>query len=48
MQDFEACEWCQENMGSRAYKNGGILVPIEQHVSKFYNYVLESIGMKYE
>ncbi|MGE8081140.1 aromatic ring-hydroxylating oxygenase subunit alpha [Peribacillus loiseleuriae] len=45
-QDFEACQWCQENMGSRAYKNGGILVPIEHHVSKFYDYVLESIGMK--
>ncbi|MFC0470514.1 aromatic ring-hydroxylating dioxygenase subunit alpha [Halalkalibacter kiskunsagensis] len=48
MQDFDACEWCQENMGSRAYKNGGILVPIEQHVTKFYNFVLESIGMKVE
>ncbi|MGG4386124.1 aromatic ring-hydroxylating dioxygenase subunit alpha [Priestia megaterium] len=46
LQDFEACEWCQENMGSKAYKEGGILVPIEQHVSHFYNYVLEAIGMK--
>ncbi|PLR81177.1 2Fe-2S ferredoxin [Bacillus canaveralius] len=45
-QDFEACQWCQENMGSKAYKNGGILVPIEHHVSHFYNYVSESIGMK--
>jgi Rieske 2Fe-2S family protein len=47
-QDFVACEWCQENMGSKAYKNGGILVPIENHVSKFYNYVLESIGITSE
>jgi Rieske 2Fe-2S family protein len=48
LQDFEACEWCQENMGSKAYKDGGILVPIEQHVSHFYDYVLEAIGMKME
>jgi glycine betaine catabolism A len=45
-QDFDACGWCQENMKSKAYKNGGILVPIEQHVSKFYSYVLESIDLK--
>ncbi|WP_141432145.1 aromatic ring-hydroxylating dioxygenase subunit alpha [Bacillus sp. 03113] len=45
LQDFAACQWCQENMGSKAYKNGGILVPIEQHVSKFYEYVLNSIQM---
>ncbi|RTR29175.1 aromatic ring-hydroxylating dioxygenase subunit alpha [Robertmurraya yapensis] len=44
-QDFVACEWCQENMGSKAYKNGGVLVPVEQHVSVFYNYVLEAIGL---
>lgn len=48
LQDFEACEWCQENMSSKSYKEGGILVPIEQHVSHFYNYVLEAIGMKVE
>lgn len=47
-QDFEACQWCHENMSSKAYKNGGILVPIENHVSKFYNYILQSIGMKVE
>ncbi|MEK4069914.1 aromatic ring-hydroxylating oxygenase subunit alpha [Peribacillus sp. FSL R5-0717] len=47
-QDFEACQWCQENMGSKAYRDGGILVPIEHHVSRFYNYVLESIGTEVE
>ncbi|TCP20725.1 Rieske 2Fe-2S family protein [Scopulibacillus darangshiensis] len=47
-QDFAACQWCHENMGSRAYENGGILVPLEQHVSKFYNYVLGAIGLKAE
>lgn len=45
-QDFMACQWCQENMTSKAYQNGGILVPIESHVAKFYNYVLDSIGME--
>jgi Rieske 2Fe-2S family protein len=35
-------------MSSKSYKEGGILVPIEQHVSHFYNYVLEAIGMKVE
>jgi Rieske 2Fe-2S family protein len=32
-------------MGSKAYQNGGILVPIEHHVSRFYDYVLKSIGL---
>ncbi|RYM06712.1 aromatic ring-hydroxylating dioxygenase subunit alpha [Sporolactobacillus sp. THM7-7] len=45
-QDFAACEWCQENMKSKVYQNGGFLVPLEQHVTRFYDYVLEAIGMK--
>ena len=28
-QDFAAAEWCQPNMSSRAYRNGGVLVPSE-------------------
>lgn len=44
LQDFAACEWCHENMTSKAYKNGGVLVPIEQHVSRFYDYVTNSIN----
>lgn len=31
-QDFAAAEWCQPNMSSRAYRNGGVLVPSEQRV----------------
>ena len=27
LQDFAATEWCQPNMKSRAYANGGVLVP---------------------
>ncbi|WP_445491205.1 aromatic ring-hydroxylating oxygenase subunit alpha [Niallia sp. 03133] len=45
LQDFEACQWCQENMGSKAYRKGGLLVPVEQHVSRFYDYVLEAIQL---
>ncbi|WP_339226629.1 aromatic ring-hydroxylating dioxygenase subunit alpha [Oceanobacillus sp. FSL K6-2867] len=44
-QDFAACRWCHENMNSKAFKNGGVLVPLENHVTKFYNFVLDSIGM---
>ena len=28
-QDFAAAQWCQLNMGSRAYARGGVLVPSE-------------------
>ena len=31
-QDFAASEWCQPNMSSRAYRNGGVLVPIEAEI----------------
>ena len=31
-QDFAAAQWCQPNMSSRAYRNGGVLVPSEQLV----------------
>jgi Rieske 2Fe-2S family protein len=31
-QDFAAAEWCQPNMSSRAYRDGGVLVPSEQLV----------------
>ena len=31
-QDFAASEWCQPNMRSRAYANGGVLVPTEQEI----------------
>lgn len=31
-QDFVAAEWCQPNMHSRAYRDGGALVPIEEPI----------------
>jgi Rieske 2Fe-2S family protein len=31
-QDFAAAEWCQPNMNSRAYRAGGVLVPVEAEI----------------
>jgi glycine betaine catabolism A len=31
-QDFTASEGCQPNMRSRAYRDGGVLVPAEQEI----------------
>ena len=38
-QDFGACEHTQVSMGSRAYSGGGILVPSEQHIAEFHDWV---------
>ena len=36
-QDFDAAQWCQPNMSSRAYRGGGVLVPSEAEViSQYY------------
>ena len=36
-QDFDAAQWCQPNMSSRAYRDGGVLVPSEVEViSQYY------------
>ena len=42
-QDFEACERCQPGMSSRAYANGGVLVPSEHHIGAFHDWVQEII-----
>jgi Rieske 2Fe-2S family protein len=38
-QDFEACERCQPAMSSRAYRDGGVLVPSEHHIAEFHRWV---------
>ncbi|MFJ6087708.1 aromatic ring-hydroxylating dioxygenase subunit alpha [Streptomyces sp. NPDC092369] len=43
-QDFEACERTQPAMASRAYRNGGVLVPNEHHIGIFHEWVLEQLG----
>ncbi|GIM91662.1 aromatic ring-hydroxylating oxygenase subunit alpha [Paractinoplanes toevensis] len=37
-QDFEACERCQPGMSSRAYADGGVLVPSEHHIAEFHRW----------
>ena len=46
-QDFAAAEWCQPNMRSRAYVNGGVLVPTEQEIIGrwYYRSYRESLGL---
>ncbi|WP_336158770.1 aromatic ring-hydroxylating oxygenase subunit alpha [Amycolatopsis sp. VC5-11] len=43
-QDFEACERCQQAMGSRAYARGGVLVPSEHHIGEFHAWVRAQVG----
>ncbi|MGJ9425334.1 aromatic ring-hydroxylating dioxygenase subunit alpha [Nesterenkonia halotolerans] len=44
LQDFEACEQTQPNMSSRAYDDGGALVPSEHHIAEFHQWWAEQIG----
>ena len=39
-QDWEACELCQANVDSRAYREGGIYAPTEAHIRRFNDFVL--------
>jgi Rieske 2Fe-2S family protein len=43
-QDFEACERTQPSMSSRAYRNGGVLVPAEHHIAEFHEWVVSRLG----
>lgn len=43
-QDFAACEQCQPSMASRAYAQGGALVPSEHHISEFHAWVRARLG----
>jgi glycine betaine catabolism A len=38
-QDFDACERTQPSMSSRAYREGGVLVPSEHHIAEFHAWV---------
>jgi Rieske 2Fe-2S family protein len=46
-QDFAASEWCQPNMKSRAYRDGGVLVPTEQEIIGrwYYRWYREAMGL---
>ncbi|MFC7307588.1 aromatic ring-hydroxylating dioxygenase subunit alpha [Streptomyces monticola] len=43
-QDFAACERTQPAMSSRAYREGGVLVPSEHHIGLFHEWVSDLIG----
>jgi glycine betaine catabolism A len=42
-QDFEACERTQPAMSSRAYRNGGVLVPSEHHIAEFHEWTMTKL-----
>ncbi|OAN27466.1 aromatic ring-hydroxylating oxygenase subunit alpha [Mycolicibacterium iranicum] len=44
VQDFDACERTQPAMSSRAYRNGGVLVPAEHHIAEFHHWVMSRLA----
>jgi glycine betaine catabolism A len=44
VQDFAACERTQPGMNSRAYRDGGALVPSEHHIGAFHTWVRERLA----
>jgi glycine betaine catabolism A len=43
-QDFAACARTQPSMSSRAYRNGGVLVPSEHHIADFHSWVRDQLA----
>lgn len=43
-QDFAACERTQPGMASRAYRDGGVLVPSEHHIGLFHDWVQDRLS----
>ncbi|WP_405738690.1 aromatic ring-hydroxylating dioxygenase subunit alpha [Streptomyces sp. NBC_01525] len=43
-QDFDACERTQPAMDSRAYRDGGVLVPSEHHIGAFHRWVTDALA----
>ena len=44
LQDFEVCERCQLGMGSKSFRDGGVLVPQEHLIVDFHDYLGRGIG----
>jgi Rieske 2Fe-2S family protein len=44
-QDFDACERCQLGAASRAFRGGGVLVPVEHQLHAFYDEVREALAV---
>ncbi|WP_197383615.1 aromatic ring-hydroxylating oxygenase subunit alpha [Mycolicibacterium mengxianglii] len=45
VQDFGACERTQPAMSSRAYRDGGVLVPAEHHLAEFHDWVVSRLSV---
>ncbi|MFJ9613635.1 aromatic ring-hydroxylating oxygenase subunit alpha [Streptomyces noursei] len=45
VQDFDACERTQPGMDSRAYRDGGVLVPSEHHIGGFHAWVAAQLAV---
>jgi Rieske 2Fe-2S family protein len=43
-QDFDACERCQLAASSKAYAEGGVLVPSEHHIGEFHDWVVQQLA----
>jgi len=43
-QDFDACARTQPSMSSRAYRDGGVLVPSEHHISDFHAWLRDRLA----
>ncbi|WP_308282566.1 aromatic ring-hydroxylating oxygenase subunit alpha [Pseudonocardia nigra] len=43
-QDFDACERCQLAASSKAYAEGGVLVPSEHHIGEFHTWVTRQLA----
>jgi len=44
-QDFAACERTQPYMTSRAYRDGGVVVPSEHHIASFRSWVRDLLSV---
>lgn len=43
-QDWQVCELAQAGVRSRAYRHGGLYVPLEHHIRRFNDWVLGELG----
>lgn len=43
-QDWEVCELTQLGMSSRAYRSGGVYVPVESHIREFADFILDRLS----
>jgi glycine betaine catabolism A len=44
-QDWQVCEWVQGSARSRAFRAGGVYVPVERHIRGFNDFVLAELGL---